>query len=146
MFYIVLFILYNLSLIYLNNKLFEYLKPNLYPCFIYIIVQIDVILSPQISDSMLLTTRYTQGLALVFHTRFRVFAKHAARECDKAQNAANNLLNLAPIMLRDGKVELHDSFTESARRLKEQADIHANEVDFFRNQISCINEFIRSSV
>jgi hypothetical protein len=139
----VLFILYNLSLIYLIYKFFEYLRPNLYPCFIYVIQEINVTLSPQISDSILYIRNINDIILAHRHgDNFRNLAEHSLREYDKAQNAANNLFNIAPITLREGRVGLHHSFIDSAKRLQAQADMLWDDYTFFMRQKDYIMDWL----
>lgn len=143
MLYIVLFILYNLSLIYLNYKLFEYLRPHLYPCFIYVIEEVNVILSPQISDSILFMMDFnTKKIAYKHMIYFRDFSEHSLREYNNAQNIASNLANIAPIMLREGKVALHQCFLDESKMYQTHADQHLDDYNFFMLQKDYLTDWL----
>lgn len=143
MLYIVLFILYNLSLIYLNYRLFEYLIPNLYPCFIYVIVEVNVILSPQISDSRLFMMDFeAKRIAYKHMINFRELGQHSLREYNNAQNIASNLANIAPIMLREGKVGLHQCFVESSKMYQTHANQYLDDCNFFMRQTDYLMDLL----
>jgi hypothetical protein len=79
----------------------------------------------------------------------RIFVKNAdysMSKCREARYYANLLSSITPALDRDGKGALYDSFTETTRTYRFEADGHYNDYQFFISQAQSMNFFIYSVI
>ena len=128
----ILQIYFNITLGIISFYIFKFIRIYLLPPFIPIISYVIIIFILPLDLSFGFCC-YATRRELRMATQAHSWVKHSTRYLRLSRRYAkqSRILNtIAPLMDRSGRGGLYDSFTESARRLKNKAEVYENNAVF----------------